>query len=73
MSEKMTDKIAASPLTRRNVFVGAGTAGALAAVAAVLPRSQPEVVAAVADVAAVKEEGYQLTDHVKRYYATARV
>lgn len=73
MTERLIDKLAASPLTRRHVFVGAGTAGALAAAATVMPRSQPDVAAKVAELATSKEEGYQLTDHVRRYYETARV
>lgn len=73
MSEKLTDKLAAAPLSRRHVFVGAGTAGALAAVAAVLPKGQPGVVEVVAEAAAPPAKGYQLTEHVQRYYQTARV
>ena len=61
-------------ISRRTVFAGAGAASALAAAAVVLPRS-PQPVAAVA--AALPEPtatgGYQLTDHVKQYYATARI
>jgi hypothetical protein len=61
-------------LSRRTVFAGAGAAGALAAAAVVLPGT-PKAVAPVA--AALPEPtsagGYQLTDHVKQYYATARV
>jgi hypothetical protein len=61
-------------INRRTVFAGAGAVSALAAAAAVLPRS-PQPVASVA--AALPEPaatgGYQLTDHVKQYYATARV
>jgi hypothetical protein len=63
-----------SNLTRRRVFAGAGTVGALAAVAAVLP------VAPTAPQAAAQPQpapdttgGYQLTEHVRRYYQTAKV
>lgn len=61
-------------LSRRTVFVGAGTAGALGALAAVsaLPGAAP----APAQVAATQPDpagGYQLTDHVKQYYQTARI
>ena len=60
-------------LSRRRVFAGAGTAGALAAAAAVLPLSKgaAPVVAAVKTPA--ETGGYQLTEHVQRYYQTARV
>jgi hypothetical protein len=61
-------------LSRRTLFAGAGAVGALATAAAVLPRAEPALQAAApglpADPAA---GGYQLTDHVKQYYATARV
>ncbi|MDO9094132.1 MAG: formate dehydrogenase [Rubrivivax sp.] len=67
------EAVAAAPLSRRTLFAGAGAAGALAAAAAVLPLSQQAtpVVAALAPDAATG--GYQLTEHVLRYYQTARV
>ncbi len=60
-------------INRRAAFLGAGTVGALAAAAAVLPRA--ELPAAVTTTLAGPEakSGYQLTDHVKQYYATARI
>lgn len=60
-------------LSRRRMFAGAGGAGALAAVAAVLPMTKTEAPAAVVTQADTQEGGYQLTEHVKRYYQTARV
>ncbi len=60
-------------LSRRTVFAGAGTAGALAAVAAVLPKAPADAVAAAAKAAAAKPTGYQETQHVLRYYQTTRV
>ena len=61
-------------LTRRRVFAGAGTAGALAAAAAVLPLSKSAApVLAALPAAAADAGGYQLTEHVQRYYQTARV
>ncbi len=61
-------------LNRRTVFVGAGTAGALGALAAVsaLPGAAPEPVKA-AESQRDAAGGYQLTDHVKQYYQTARI
>lgn len=60
-------------LSRRTVFAGAGAVGALAAAATLLPGAPK----APAQTAQVKPEpatgGYQLTDHVKQYYATARI
>lgn len=67
---------AATPVSRRTVFAGAGAVGALAAAAAVLPRLQetPAVAATTAPApAALPSGGYQLTEHVQRYYQTARV
>lgn len=61
-------------VNRRTVFAGAGTVGALAAVAAVLPGSpQAPVKTAQAQPTPNEGGGYQLTDHVKQYYATARI
>ena len=63
-------------LTRRRVFAGVGTAGALAAVAAVLPLSPtpaPTVAAAVPKLADDADGRYQLTQHVQRYYQTAKL
>ena len=63
-------------LSRRRVFAGAGTAGALAAAAAVLPLGQAGAerhAAADAKPAPDTNGGYQLTEHVKRYYQTTKV
>lgn len=61
-------------LNRRLALAGAGTAGALAAVAAVLPGAKPDpAVAAATATKPDQQGGYQLTEHVKRYYATARI
>ncbi len=63
-----------TPLSRRRLFAGAGTAGALAAAAAVLPL-QPAAPVASAEPKPAPEAsgGYQLTAHVQRYYQTAKV
>jgi cysteine synthase len=61
-------------LSRRVVFAGVGTAGALAAVAAMLPKTQPEPAKrATAPRAGADKGGYQETAHVLQYYQTARV
>ncbi len=61
-------------LSRRRVFAGVGAAGALAGVAALASRSEtPAVVAEAAKPAPEAGGGYQLTEHVKRYYKTAKV
>lgn len=66
-------------LSRRLLFGGAGTAGALAAAAVLLPKSvspvasTPSATAALPGGTAAGDGGYQLTEHVQRYYQTARV
>lgn len=62
-------------LTRRRVFAGAGTAGALAAAAAVLPMARPGEAEAPRDSAQAGEADgrYQETAHVMHYYQTAKV
>ena len=65
---------ATGQLARRTLFAGAGTVGALATVAALLPKGTAPVPAPVA--AALPEAadgGYRLSEHVQRYYQTARV
>ena len=61
-------------LSRRRLFVGAGSAGALAAVAIAVPLAKPtEAVVAAPKPAPDKGGGYQLTQHVLDYYQTTRV
>jgi hypothetical protein len=64
-------------VNRRTVFAGAGAVGALGAIAAVTGLSrtvQPaQAEVKIADAKALETGGYQLTDHVKQYYATARI
>ncbi len=63
-----------STLSRRTVFAGVGAAGALAAVAAVLPKAEPAPEAVAEPVAPAQDaDGYRLTAHIQRYYQTARV
>ena len=61
-------------LSRRTLFAGAGTAGAVAAAASLLPAAVTQP-GEVADPKAPPSHGggYQLTDHVKRYYRTTLV
>jgi hypothetical protein len=61
-------------LNRRTALAGAGAVGALAAAATVLPGA-PQAPAAVAQTppAPDKAAGYQLTEHVRQYYAKARI
>ncbi len=63
-----------SKLARRSLFVGASTAGAIAALANFLPSAQnitPE--APALKPAPLKGGGSALSDHVKQYYKTTRV
>ena len=64
-----------SKLSRRTLFAGAGTAGALAAAVSVLPSMQAVPQAAAPEPRAKPEKGggYALSDHVKQYYKTALV
>ncbi|MDH5538996.1 MAG: formate dehydrogenase [Rhizobacter sp.] len=62
-----------SKLSRRHVFAGAGTVGALAVVATVLPGASKDLAKASKGAAPAKEAGYQETQHVLQYYQTARV
>lgn len=72
------NKTSISRLTRRRVVAGAGTVGALAAAAAALPLANTPTPTEKKTVAGAKpqaepQDGYQLTDHVKRYYQTTKV
>lgn len=74
MSKSPVSTLAASPIARRRLFAGAGTAGALVAAATLLPKVPEAPVAAAATQPAPEAGGgYQLTAHVKQYYQTAKV
>ena len=63
-----------SKLSRRTLFAGAGTAGAVAVAATLLPGAVKETEAlAEPRQPPDKGGGYQLTEHVKRYYQTTLV
>jgi len=64
-----------SKLSRRTLFAGAGTAGALAAAVSVMPGVSAVTQAAAPQPQAKPEKGggYALSDHVKHYYKTALV
>lgn len=61
-------------LARRRMFAGAGTAGALAAIASVLPVGrEPAAPQAEPKAAPAKGGGYSVSEHVKQYYQTTRL
>ena len=63
-----------SPLSRRSLFAGAATVGAVAAAASVLPTVVKNNLPAT--TALPKPErggGYTLSEHVQQYYKTTRV
>ncbi len=62
-----------SRLSRRTLFAGAGTAGALAAAATLLPARPQPAAATPAQEPPERGGGYQLSEHVKRYYQSTRV
>ncbi|HSI54789.1 MAG: formate dehydrogenase [Ramlibacter sp.] len=63
-----------SKLSRRTLFAGAGTAGAVAAAASLLPGAVTETaVTADAPKPPANGGGYRLSEHVKRYYKTTLV
>jgi hypothetical protein len=70
-------KIESETIKRRAWLGGAASFGALVAGAVVVAQRNP-VAAGIANVGQVAPAlepgtGYQLTEHVKRYYATARI
>ena len=63
-----------SKLSRRTLFAGAGTAGAIAAAASLLPGAvQENASTPQAKAPPQNGGGYQLTEHVKRYYQSTLV
>lgn len=62
-----------SRLSRRTLFAGAGTVGAVAAVATVMPRLETPEVAAEPKPMPERGGGYSLSEHVKHYYRTTQI
>lgn len=61
--------------SRRSLFAGAATVGAVAAVASVLPKGlSPAAAPTVVELPKPERGGgYSLSEHVQRYYQTTRV
>ena len=73
-SPRSADGEGRSRLSRRTLFAGATTVGALAAAATVLPRVESQPAAAAEPKAAPKRGGgYTVSEHVKHYYQTTRI
>lgn len=63
-----------SKLSRRTLFAGAGTLGAIAATASLLPTAKtPVQTVELPKEAPAAGGGYTLSEHVKRYYKSAQV
>ncbi|MEI7426447.1 MAG: formate dehydrogenase [Betaproteobacteria bacterium] len=62
----------AKPLQRRHFFAGAA---ALAGTAVVLSKTSvvKKTVAQIEEVVSPEKKGYQLTEHIKKYYKTTLV
>ena len=60
-------------LSRRSLFAGAGTVGAVAAATALLPQVQNLAAQAAPKAKPERGGGYELSEHVKRYYKTTLV
>lgn len=61
-------------LNRRSLFAGAGTLGAVAAAATLLPTSPDTPAQATAELPKPERGGgYTLSEHVKQYYKTTRI
>jgi len=62
-----------STLSRRSLFAGAATVGAVAATTAVLPGFVKPSAPLAALPKPTRGGGYTLSEHVQHYYKTARV
>lgn len=66
-------KASQAPVSRRRLFAGAGSIAAVAAVASVVPVREDPPAVAQPETPPDKRAGYRLTEHIQRYYQTARV
>ena len=60
-------------VSRRTLFAGAGTAGAVAVATSMLPQVQDLAPQASKKAKPERGGGYELSEHVKRYYKTTLV
>ena len=61
-----------NPLKRRGLLIGAGAAGAAVLAAKSLPGAAPAITTTAAAKVVDTSGGYQVTQHVLRYYETTR-
>ncbi len=74
MTESSKPTSPVSPMSRRKLFAGATTLGAVAATAAFLPGIQSALPASTEIKAPpAKGGGYTLSEHVKQYYKSALI
>jgi hypothetical protein len=74
LADRQVDPSPGSKLDRRGLVLGAGLAGVAAVAVQALKSSAPEPTAALAPkVQPEKGDGYQVTQHVLRYYETTKV
>ena len=76
MRDRSSPNPAEAAVSRRRLFAGAGTVGALAATAAALPMVKPSELPSAegpAEGSGAQGGGYRLTAHVQRYYQTTKV
>lgn len=74
MRKPHSEPVGGTQLSRRTLFAGASTVGALAAAAVLIPRVGSEEPAATAPrKMPEKGGGYTLSDHVKQYYKTTLI
>ena len=60
-------------LSRRTLFAGAGTVSVVAAATSLLPQVQDLAPQALPKAKPERGGGYELSEHVKRYYKTTLV
>ena len=60
-------------VSRRTLFAGAGTVGVVAAATRLLPQVQDLAPQAIKKAKPERGGGYELSEHVKRYYKTTLV
>lgn len=61
------------PLSRRKLFAGAGTVGAAAAAATLLPGVRQDPPDAAPKAPPARGGGYHMSEHIRRYFKTTLV